>query len=104
VIEFARIGRAGVPITRLGLGCSSIGNLHRAMPDETARALADAARATAITLPQAALQFGLRHPAVAAVVVGAASAEEMRANAERFREPVPEAAWAELERSQVVRG
>jgi D-threo-aldose 1-dehydrogenase len=67
-----------------------------------ARALAAAARAAGVTLPQAALQFGLRHPAVAAVVVGAASAEEIRTNAARFGEPVPEVAWAELERSQVV--
>lgn len=38
-----------------------------------ARALADACASAGITLPQAALQFPLRHPAVAAVVVGLSS-------------------------------
>jgi D-threo-aldose 1-dehydrogenase len=49
-----------------------------------------------VSLPQAALRFPLRHPAVASVVIGARSAVEMRANAEAFRAPVPEALWDRL--------
>ena len=63
---------------------------------ETTRELAAAARASGVTLPQAALQFPLRHPAVAAVVVGAAGPEEIRANAAHLAEPVPDDAWARL--------
>jgi len=63
---------------------------------ETTRELAAAARASGVTLPQAALQFPLRHPAVAAVVVGAAGPEEIRTNAAHLAEPVPDDAWARL--------
>ncbi|MGV9862983.1 aldo/keto reductase [Rhodococcus koreensis] len=49
-----------------------------------------------ITLPQAALQFPLRHPAVASVLVGASSDAEMRANCENMRAPVPEEFWDAL--------
>ena len=48
------------------------------------------------TLPTAALQFPLRHPAVASVVIGAQSAAQIRQNAARYAEAVPEAFWADL--------
>jgi D-threo-aldose 1-dehydrogenase len=48
------------------------------------------------SLPQVAMAFVAAHPAVASVVVGARSADEVRANAERFDRPVPAALWAEL--------
>jgi len=72
---------------------------YRPVPIElldAARELAAVARESGATLPQAALQFPLRHPAVASVVVGAASPEEIRTNAERLAEPVPDDAWARL--------
>jgi D-threo-aldose 1-dehydrogenase len=73
-----------------------------AAPD---RALLDAARELArvasrhgATLPQAALQFPLRHPAVAGVVVGLASAGQVASAAARFAQPVPDAFWDDAER------
>ncbi|MEJ2858760.1 MULTISPECIES: aldo/keto reductase [unclassified Saccharothrix] len=47
-----------------------------------------------VTLPQAALAFPSRHPAVASVLVGARSAEEVHANA--AHPPVPAEVWDDL--------
>ncbi|MFB7495589.1 aldo/keto reductase [Streptomyces sp. NPDC056161] len=49
-----------------------------------------------ITLRGAALAFCAAHPAVAAVLVGARSAAEVRDTAEQFGIPVPDAFWHEL--------
>jgi D-threo-aldose 1-dehydrogenase len=48
------------------------------------------------TLPQAALQFPLRHPAVATVIPGMASPAEVAENVARLAVPVPEPVWAAL--------
>lgn len=61
-----------------------------------ARELAARCAAHGVELPAAALQFPLRHPAVTRVVLGAADAEQVRANVRRAAEPVPDALWAEL--------
>jgi D-threo-aldose 1-dehydrogenase len=42
------------------------------------------------------MAFPLRHPAVASVVLGARSPEEVTANATLLSRPVPEAVWDEL--------
>jgi D-threo-aldose 1-dehydrogenase len=49
-----------------------------------------------VTLPEAALQFPLREPAVRSVVVGAATPEQVRENARRMAVEIPEALWDEL--------
>lgn len=63
---------------------------------ERARALASVCRDFGVELPTAALQFGLKHPAVVNVAVGASSPEQMVANAARMNEDVPEELWAAL--------
>jgi D-threo-aldose 1-dehydrogenase len=63
---------------------------------ERARRLAGACERHGVTLPEAALQFPLREPAVRSVVVGAASAEQVRENARRLEVEIPEALWDEL--------
>ncbi len=60
-----------------------------------ARAWAARAEQHGVTLPDLALQFPLRHPATAAVVVGLRSPAEVAAAAERLARSVPEAVWAE---------
>ena len=62
----------------------------------TARRWALRAEQHGVTLPDLALQFPLRHPATAAVVVGLRSPAEVAAAAERLTRPVPEAVWADL--------
>jgi D-threo-aldose 1-dehydrogenase len=62
-----------------------------------ARQLRDVCARYGVPLPAAALQYVLRHPAVTAAVVGARSAEEIRADASYLHTPIPDALWAELE-------
>jgi D-threo-aldose 1-dehydrogenase len=50
-----------------------------------------------VPLAAAALQFPVRHAAVASVVVGARSAAEIEEDVRLFGLPLPDALWAELE-------
>ena len=50
-----------------------------------------------VPVAAAALRYVLRHPAVTAAVVGARSAEEIRADAGYLGFPIPDALWAELD-------
>jgi len=63
---------------------------------DRAHRLADVCEAHGVTLPEAAVAFPLRHPAVAAVVLGAATADQVRQGIQRYRAPVPEALWTDL--------
>ncbi|WP_225848920.1 aldo/keto reductase [Streptomyces sp. HPF1205] len=65
---------------------------------DRALALARVCADHGVPLAAAALQFPLRHPAVASVVVGARSAQEVADNVAHASRAVPEALWAELER------
>jgi D-threo-aldose 1-dehydrogenase len=66
---------------------------------ERARRIAGVCERHGVTLPEAALQFPLREPAVRSVVVGAATAEQVRENARRMEAEIPEALWDELQRA-----
>lgn len=70
----------------------------QAPPDllAVARRLAERAQEHGTTLPAAALQSPLRHPAVAAVVTGMASPAEARDAVERLTDPIPEAYWSAI--------
>ncbi|HJP79140.1 MAG TPA: aldo/keto reductase [Pseudonocardiaceae bacterium] len=61
-----------------------------------ANRIADVCQRHGVSLPQAAVQFPLNHPAVATVVLGARTAEEVNRNATLFDEPVPLECWQEL--------
>jgi D-threo-aldose 1-dehydrogenase len=63
---------------------------------ERARAIAAVARRHDRTLPELAAQFPLTHPAVAAVVMGGASAEQVVRNSGLVSDPVPSPVWQEL--------
>jgi D-threo-aldose 1-dehydrogenase len=72
---------------------------YGAVPDELharAERLAEVCERHGVTLPDAALQFPLREPAVRSVVVGAATPEQVRENARRMEVRIPEALWADL--------
>lgn len=60
------------------------------------RALERVCTAHGVALPVAALQFALRSPVVSCVVVGAATAAQVRENVARLRTPVPDALWQQL--------
>ena len=63
---------------------------------DRARRIADVCERHGVTLPEAALQFPLREPAVRSVVVGAATPEQVRENVRRMEVEIPEALWDEL--------
>lgn len=63
---------------------------------ERTTAIADVAAPYGVTVPQLAVQFPLRHPAVSTVVLGAESAAQIERNASLADAPVPDALWAEL--------
>jgi D-threo-aldose 1-dehydrogenase len=58
--------------------------------------IADVLKRHGTTLPVAAAQFALAHPAVATVCLGARSAGQAERNAALLDEPVPPEAWREL--------
>jgi D-threo-aldose 1-dehydrogenase len=61
-----------------------------------ALALEDVCARHGVSLAAAALQYPLRHAAVASVVVGVRSTEELDENVAAFETPVPVALWEEL--------
>lgn len=63
---------------------------------ERVNAIADVCEGHGVSLPAAALQFALGHPAVATVCTGARSAEQVQRNAALFDVPIPEQLWADL--------
>ncbi|TDQ02506.1 MULTISPECIES: aldo/keto reductase [unclassified Leifsonia] len=69
-----------------------------ASPELIARVnrIADVAERHGVTVPQLAVQFPLRHPAVSTVVLGADTPAQMERNALLSTPPVPEAVWGEL--------
>ncbi|GAB1510535.1 aldo/keto reductase [Actinophytocola sp. KF-1] len=74
--------------------------LYRDAPAEVlarVRVMTAMCEAHGVRLPQAALGFPLRHPAVSGVVAGMRSAAEVRENLALLREPVPETLWTALD-------
>ncbi|MFA3873387.1 aldo/keto reductase [Streptomyces sp. MMCC 100] len=72
---------------------------YTAAPGELLRRavrMRDVTEAHGVPLRAAALRFPFGHPAVAAVLVGARSAAQVRDAAEQYRRPVPRAAWTAL--------
>ena len=50
-----------------------------------------------ISLPHAAMQFPLRHPAVASVVVGLSTGPQVDAAIERLQTPIGDEVWTRLD-------
>jgi D-threo-aldose 1-dehydrogenase len=74
--------------------------LYRAAPAEVvelARRMASVCRDHGVSLPQAALWFPLRHPAVSTVVAGMRAAAEVHQNVQLMAKPVPDALWPDLD-------
>ena len=69
-----------------------------ASPELIARVdrIADVAERHGVSVPQLAVQFPLRHPAVSTVVLGADAPEQIERNAGLASPTVPETVWEEL--------
>jgi len=98
VFNSGLLGREEVPAT-------ATYNYQQASHDvlERARLLASVCREHGTTLPAAAIHFPLRHPAVASVVVGMRSPEEVRHNLAAHAQQVPDELWADLEYRGLLR-
>jgi D-threo-aldose 1-dehydrogenase len=55
--------------------------------------LADICEAHGVSLPEAAIAFPLRHPAVVSVSVGAAGPGQVESSVRRYHRPIPPALW-----------
>ncbi|GGZ28161.1 aldo/keto reductase [Asticcacaulis endophyticus] len=55
-----------------------------------------------VPLAAAALQFPLAHPAVASVIPGMATPDEVRSNAALFHHPIPPALWDDLKTGGLI--
>ncbi|MFP3610769.1 aldo/keto reductase [Paraburkholderia sp. SIMBA_050] len=71
------------------------GDAPRAVIERVAR-LQAVCREHGVPLAAAALQFPYAHPAVATVLTGARSADELRENAASFEQPIPAELWSAL--------
>lgn len=68
-----------------------------------ARSMAEVCERHGLTLPEVAVAYPLRHPAVVSVVVGASRPEQVSEAVERARTSVPDALWAELHDAGLLR-
>lgn len=57
-----------------------------------------------VPIKAAAIQFSLAHPAVAAVLNGARSVEELEENVRMFEYPIPDDLWRELKAENLIPG
>ena len=75
-------------------------------PDDvraTVAAIERVCAAHAVSLPAAALQFPLGHPAVATVIPGARSRAEAEMNARLIAAPIPAGFWSDLKAEGLLR-
>jgi D-threo-aldose 1-dehydrogenase len=70
---------------------------------ERANEIADVCESHGVTLPAAATQFALGHPAVATVCTGARSAEQVERNAGLFDVHIPAGLWSDLASAGLIR-
>ena len=66
------------------------------------RAIEEVCDAHGVALPSAAMQFPLAHPAVAAIIPGAARPEEITANLASFAKPIPDGFWSDLKAKGLI--
>ena len=79
-------------------------NYEQAAPQwiDKARALKRICDAHGVDMRAAALQFPLAHPAVASVIPGAATPEQVVQNVELIRVGIPEAMWSEMKSGGLI--
>ena len=80
-------------------------NNYRPAPEAVVRdylRLSSIAAEQAVNLKAAAIQFVLRHPGVASLVIGASSPEEVEENLALASSPIPEAFWRRVDDAQAL--
>jgi D-threo-aldose 1-dehydrogenase len=67
-----------------------------------ANAIADVCERHGVTLPDAAVAYPLRHPAVVSVVLGTRTAEQVVSNVSRYATEIPEQLWSDLQAEGLI--
>lgn len=78
---------------------------YTAAPPETiqkANSIAEICESHGVTLPDAAIAYPLRHPAVVSVVLGTRTRGQVISNVSRYSTRIPEQLWAELEQLGLI--
>jgi D-threo-aldose 1-dehydrogenase len=93
---------SGILVT--GSGGSAHYGYAKAPPEIQARVrgIEAVCKAHNVSLPTAALQFVLAHPAVVSVIPGAARPSEVQANAASIDTPIPAKFWADLKAERLI--
>ena len=107
----AECERRGVGVIAVSVFNSGLLSRHEVPADATyeyaqapaamlqqARELAALAERHGVTLPDLAVQYPLRHPAVRSVALGMRTAAQVRSNVERMAARIPEEAWEDVAR------
>ncbi|MGO2772498.1 MAG: aldo/keto reductase, partial [Brachybacterium tyrofermentans] len=63
---------------------------------QRARELAGLAQEHGVELPDLAIRYPLRHPAISSVVLGMRTADQVRQNIERIDQVIPEELWEQI--------
>ena len=69
---------------------------------DKARALKRVCDAHGVDMRAAALQFPLAHPAVASVIPGAATPEQVEQNVDLIRVEIPDVMWSEMKSEGLI--
>jgi D-threo-aldose 1-dehydrogenase len=69
---------------------------------ERVNRIADVCERHGVTVPDAAIAYVLRHPAVVSVVIGARGTHQVHSNVQRAQTAVPGAVWKELEEEGLI--
>ncbi|MEU4192366.1 aldo/keto reductase [Kribbella sp. NPDC026611] len=64
---------------------------------DRAERVAETCERHGVSLPAAAIQYPLRHPAIVSVVTGMRTEEHVRSTAIRYQQEIPESLWEELD-------
>lgn len=107
-----RVGIVAAAVYNSGLLSNARASLtahydYSAAPTELvhrANAIAEVCDRYGVTLPQAAVAYPLRHPAVISVVLGTRTRRHVASNLQRYSTLIPEGLWVELEELGLVRG
>ena len=63
----------------------------------TARTVAGLCALCGVELPEAAIQFPIRHPAVASIVIGARDGAQVEQSLARASRPIPPQLWSDID-------
>ena len=93
---------SGILVTGSGAGAKYAYGAASPEVQARVRGIEAACKAHDVSMPVAALQFVLAHPAVVSVIPGAAKPSEVEANVAALSVKIPAAFWADLKAQKLI--